>query len=122
MRRRYAAMLKVAGAKEYIERHWLEKLDVQVIAKAFGISYSSLAPLFKQREGVTMGQYYIKVKVDHIKEALADPSLSVAEAFACCGANNQSEAGKAFKRLTGMSPSEYRKSLESNQPADVGSR
>jgi AraC-like DNA-binding protein len=60
------------------------------------------------------GEYHKKIKIEHIKEKLADKSLTIKEAFAVCGEDSRSKfAKKGFKKLTGMSPSEYRKSLNS---------
>lgn len=57
---------------------------------------------------MTMHDYYIKVKVDRIKEKPADRSYNVKEAFAACGEDSRSGFARTFKELTGMTPSEYR--------------
>ena len=112
LKRMYQGLPEVAKAKEYIDNHWLEKFDARAVAQAVNVSYSSMAPLFRQHEGMTMTEYYQKVKIGHIKEKLADKNLTVAEAFSICGGNSQSETAKTFKKLTGMTPKEYRASLK----------
>ena len=102
VKRTYQDNPKIAKVKEYMDSHWQEKFDAHAIAKAVGISYSSMAPLFKQHEGMTLNEYYLKVKIEYIKEQLADPNLSVKKAFAACGADSQGEMAKTFKKLTGM--------------------
>ena len=102
----------MAAAKEYIDANWQEEFDAHAVAKAVNVSYSTMAHLFKQHEELTLQEYYNEVKIDHIKEKLADKSLTVAEAFSFCGADSQGAIAKTFKKLTGMTPTEYRNSLK----------
>ena len=60
---------------------------------------------------MTPGDYHKKIKVKYIKEKLADDNLSIKEAFAACGEDSRGAYFKIFKKLTGLSPNEYRKSL-----------
>jgi len=111
LKRMYQGLPEVATAKEYIDSHWLEEFDSGAMARAVNISGSSLYHLFKQHAGMTPKEYYNKVKLEHIKEKLADKSLTVAEAFSLCGADSRGEIARTFKKLTGMTPTEYRNSL-----------
>jgi len=108
----YKGIPEVAAAKEYIDSHWLDKFDAYAVARAVNVSYSSLAHLFKQHEGMTLQAYYQQVKVDHIKEKLADKNLTVAEAFSFCGEDSRGSFAKTFREMTGMTPKEYRNSLQ----------
>jgi len=111
--RNYQGLPEVAEAKKYIDTNWLKKFDAHTVAKAVNLSYSRIAHLFKQHAGMTLQEYYNKVKIEHIKENLVDRNLTVAEAFSLCGANSRGEMAKIFKKLTGMTPTEYRNSLKS---------
>jgi AraC-like DNA-binding protein len=53
-----------------------------------------------------------KVCVDHIKEKLRDKSLSIAEVFSFCGEDSRGAFARTLKKLTGMTPKEYRNSLK----------
>ena len=61
---------------------------------------------------MTPSEYFKKVKVDHLKEKLADKTLSIKEAFAACGEDSQGWVVKIFKEVTGISPKNYRESLK----------
>jgi len=111
LKRMYQGVPEVARAKEFIDSHWLEGFDAGQVAGAVNISGSSLYHLFKQHAGMTPKEYYNKVKVERIKEKLVDKSLTVAEAFSLCGADSRGEMARTFKKLTGMTPTEYRGSL-----------
>jgi AraC-like DNA-binding protein len=108
----YQGKPDVAKAKEYIDQHWLDEFKPDAVAKAVNISPAHLRALFKQHTGKTLNDYYKKVKVDHIKEKLADKRLSITEAFDACGVDSRGQIAKTFKELTGMSPTEYRNGLK----------
>lgn len=108
----YRGNSMVVKAKEYIDSRWREEFDPKAVSKALGISLPHLRALFKQHTGMTMNDYYKKVKVDHIKEKLADKNLTVAKAFAACGVNSRSAYARTFKKITGLSPKEYRSGLK----------
>ena len=102
----------VAKAKEYIDSHWQDGFDANAVARAVCVSQKHLAALFRQSTGEGMKDYYKKVKVEHIKEKLMDKRLSIAEAFSLCGEDNRGAFGRTFKKLTGMTPKEYKNSLK----------
>jgi len=102
----------VARAKEYIDSHWQGEYDKEAVAKSANMSVTQLYRLFKQHEDMTPSEYFKKVKVDHIKEKLADKTLSIKEAFAACGEDSQGWAVKVFKEVTGISPKNYRENLK----------
>jgi len=112
LNRMYQGLPEVAAAKAYIDENWREEFDAHTVAKAVNVSYSTMAHLFKQHAGMTLQEYYIKVKIDHIKVKLADKSLTVAEAFYLCGADSRGAIAKTFKKLAGMTPTEYKNSIK----------
>ena len=101
----------VVKAKEYIDTHWQEGFDKAKLAKAVGMSAAQLYRIFSEHAGLPPGEYYNRVKVQHIKEKLDDPNLSIKEAFAQCGENSQGYAAKLFKGIIGLSPLQYRKQM-----------
>ena len=102
----------VARAKEYIDSHWQGEYDKEAVAKYANMSVTQLYRLFKQYEDMTPSEYFKKVKVDHLKEKLADKSLSVKEAFAACGEDSRGWVAKIFKEMIGISPKTYRENLK----------
>ena len=101
----------MARAKEYIDSHWQGEYDRNIIAKSANMSVSQLYSLFKKHIGMAPGEYHKKVKVDHIKEKLADKNLSIKEAFAACGEDSQGWMLRVFKEITGLTPTQFRREL-----------
>jgi len=109
-RRVYRGKDEIERAKEYIESSWLDKFDLGKTARAACLSKAHFSKLFKKHTGLTPYEYYINYKIGKLKEKLLDTNLTIAQAFAECNmVYNGRSAGK-FKAVTGLSPSEYRKS------------
>ncbi|HWQ79510.1 MAG TPA: AraC family transcriptional regulator [Anaerovoracaceae bacterium] len=99
---------EIMKGKEYMDDHWKEGFDVDKLAGITHMSRYHYTRLFKQHTGMTPYSYYQKIKIDKIKEKLCDINLSVAQAFAECGADYNGNFAKIFKQKTGMTPSQYR--------------
>ena len=107
----YQGRADLAKAKEYIDTHWLGEYNKEEIAAAINMSVTQLYRLFKEHIGITPGDYHKKVKVEHIKEKLINKNLSIKEAFAACGEDSRGWILQAFKKITGMTPKQYRENL-----------
>ena len=107
----YYGRPEVVKTKEYIDTHWKDQYDSKLVAKEINMSVAQLYNLFKRHTVITPGDYYKKVKIDHIKEKLADINLSIKEAFAACGEDSQGWILRVFKEITGVTPKQYRKEL-----------
>jgi AraC-like DNA-binding protein len=102
----------LARIKEYLDTHWKEEFDLNGLANYMNKSVSQLYKLFKQHTGMTPGDYYKQCKVERLKERLQDKNLSIKEAFAACGENSHGGTfERTFKKLTGFSPTEFRKQM-----------
>jgi AraC family transcriptional regulator len=110
----YQSRLDTIKAKKYIDTHWLDDFNLDKISNHAGLSRHHLTRLFKQFIGITPYSYYQKVKIEKIKEALGDLTLNISEAFNSCGADYSGGFAEAFKKKIGMTPSEYRRSLQTD--------
>ncbi|MEA5012239.1 MAG: helix-turn-helix domain-containing protein [Angelakisella sp.] len=111
-KRIYQSRLDTIKAKEYIDTHWLDNFDLDKISNHAGLSRHHLTRLFKSFIGITPYSYYQEIKLEKIKEALGDLTLNISEAFNSCGADYSGGFAEAFKKRMGMTPSEYRKTLQ----------
>lgn len=114
-KRIYQSRQDVIKVKEYIDIHWLNDFDLDKISNYAGLSRHHLTRLFKRFIGITPYSYYQEVKLEKIKEALGDLTLTISQAFHSCGADYSGGFGEAFKKKMGMTPSEYRKTLQTDE-------
>lgn len=108
--RTYEAREEVGKAKEFIETHWQEPFSNAKVAKIVNLSSSNLHRVFKIDTGFTPREYYFEVKLNKIMEKLTDLNLSVSQVFSLCGVDYNSYYVRLFRKKTGMSPIQYRKS------------
>ena len=100
----------IKPAVDYIEKNFDDpQLDNQRLAQAAGISEVYLRKVFNSVFGVTPARYITNIRMEKAKELLnggVDPISKIAESV---GYTNIYHFSKAFKRVTGMTPTEYSK-------------
>lgn len=72
--------------------------------------YSSLSNLFSIEEGITIEQYYIRQKVEKVKELLSYDKLTLKEIAFQLQYSSVAHLSNQFKKTTGMTPTEFKKS------------
>jgi AraC-like DNA-binding protein len=82
---------------------------IELVASQLKISPSMVYRLFKEHTGLSPYQYHLQVKIQHAKEMLSGPTVSVRTVASSLGFRNPYHFSKLFKRRTGFSPSEWRK-------------
>lgn len=99
----------VQAAKQYIECHYSEKIQLDDIARTIYLSPVYFSVLFKKEEKMNFSEYLMRYRIDKAKELLCDPSLSISEIGRKVGYGQQRYFSQIFKRIVGLKPSEYRK-------------
>lgn len=95
--------------KDYIHRHYSDPmLSTREISQAAALSTSYACTVFKNETGQTVNQYLTEYRLERAQELLDDPRNTISEVAAMTGYNDANYFGKAFKKYTGHSPSEYR--------------
>ena len=100
---------EVVLVKEAIEQGWREPFDSRQLARTVHMSPSRLTAVFREDTGFSPFDYYTEVKLNHLKDRLLDPNVSVTEAFEDCGLDYNSHYTRLFKKHTGQTPLAYRK-------------
>lgn len=106
--RHYQGREEVIKGKEYIDGHWKEEFDADLLSGIVHMSKQHYSRLFKQHTGTTPHLYHQGVKLQKLKEMLCDSNLSIAQVFNECGVEYNGKLAKKLKQELGMTPSEYR--------------
>lgn len=77
--------------------------------------YSLLSKTFKKIEEETIEQYFIKLRIEKVKELIQMQELSFSEISHQLGYNSISHLSGQFKSITGMTMSEYKDSQNWNR-------
>ena len=105
-------MVHLEHSMDYILSHLEEELTLDLLAREAGMSRSYYSTMFKMLNGVSVWTYIINQRIDRAQQLLEKSELSVIEICEKCGFHNLSNFNKAFKKITGKTPSEYRKELQ----------
>lgn len=95
-------------AHRYIDAHIAEKLTGQDIANALGVSRTYLSSQFKQETGTNLNDFINQTKVDEAKLLLITTDLPLSEIAGRLSFSSQSHLHTVFKKVTGVTPAEYR--------------
>ena len=102
----------VISIKEYIEEHLETNIRVSEICAHLGYSKTYLSRIFHEAGGETMANYIVLRKIDRAKTLVREQKMNFTEISERLGFNNPQYFSRVFKRVTGMSPSEFRQTLE----------
>jgi AraC family transcriptional regulator len=94
---------------EFIEAHLAEEISLAVLAELAGLSLFHFARAFTQSFGVSPHRYHMARRMDRAKRLLRDPALSVTQIGIQSGFRETSSFTRAFRRFTGVTPTEYRR-------------
>jgi two-component system response regulator YesN len=103
----------ICRALVYIERHFSEEITLEDIAREAGLSRYHFCRLFRHETGSTFLEYLQSVRVRQAQALLADPYLRITEVAYTVGFGDLSHFDRTFRRMVGLSPREYRASLNS---------
>jgi AraC-like DNA-binding protein len=81
------------------------------LARHLGLRPGSLFRAFKQSTGLPPHQYLLSHRINRAKEMMRDQNRTLTEVALDCGFSGSSQFSVAFKRIVGMPPREYRRSL-----------
>jgi AraC-like DNA-binding protein len=93
----------------YFSTHLNEPLTIEKMASRANLSVSRFSTLFKWRYGVSPHRYLLHMRVDHAKELLESSDLSQEEISNYCGFSDVHHFSKAFRKLSGLTPGEWRR-------------
>lgn len=94
---------------EYIETHFNEKLSLAALSRKCFYSPKYFSRIFKERYGLTVTEYIQKKRIEEGCRLLKETPLSVDEISRSVGYGDNVSFYKFFKKICGITPSEYRK-------------
>lgn len=102
---------KLNQVKDFIEEHLAEDLTIADIAAVVHISQFHFARAFKTATGESPYRYLTQRRIERAKILLSVTRLAVAEVAHRVGFYNQSHFTAQFRKLTGITPKQYRDCL-----------
>lgn len=86
-----------------------------MISDELGRDYSSLSKVFSQREHITIEKYFLRLKLEKVKELIQDGSHSFSHIASILDYSSINHLSGQFKQETGLSMSEYKTMFQSDR-------
>ena len=102
---------RLKRALELLEGDLREAPSMAELARHLQLHPTSVCRAFKQSIGLPPHQYLLSRRIECAKEMMRDPARSLTEIALDCGFSDSSQFSVVFKRIVGMTPREYRRSL-----------
>lgn len=93
---------------DYVKQNTHRNLKVSDVAKCFGYNAKYLSHLFSNIAGIPLKQFILNVKMDAANFMLTDSNSSIGEIAESLGFSDSHNFAKAYKKIAGLTPTEYR--------------
>lgn len=98
----------VSMIEEYIKKNYMNDISMQDAARAINYSDAYFCKMFKQQFGLNFTAYLAEYRMEEAKKLLRQPTVSVKDVGAQVGYPDSNYFARVFRRMNGVSPSEYR--------------
>lgn len=95
----------------HIDAHLDERVELTALARLAGLSAFHFARAFQRATGRPPHRHLLERRIERARQLLGVRDLSVADIAYAVGFSSQSHFTTTFGRLTGMTPTEFRRSL-----------
>ena len=104
--------VRLSGVREaitrYIRENYMYDISMQELARTMNYSEPYFCKLFKQCFGQNFISYLTDYRVEEAKRRLKEPTANIKEIGRAVGYGDSNYFTKVFRRVTGISPTEYR--------------
>lgn len=104
---RFKTILKI---QKELENNCSLNYSLDELAKKYNLSVSSLSHQFKKITGMSVMNYLLSCRIACAKNYLLKSNLSINEIVESCGFNDSSNFSRTFKKLNGVTPTQFRNS------------
>lgn len=94
---------------EYIQQNYQENLKLEDLVSEFNFNYHYLSAYFNQRMKEGFSEYLNRIRIEKACEMLENEDIPIAEISSRVGYSEQSYFCRVFKKITGKTPSVWRR-------------
>lgn len=102
---------RVKDIIRYISNAIFGKFSVEKMCVHFGYSKAYLSKIFKEETGRTILEYYTDMKISEARRMIREKKYNFAQISDLLCFDNPRYFSRVFKRVTGLTPQEYKKSV-----------
>ena len=109
---------RIGQVLKYLRHNCTQPIDLDELASRFGYSPRNFRRVFREATATTPHDYLVKLRLGHAMRALRASNGNVTEIAFASGFNDSNYFSYTFRKLTGMSPSQYRQQVRPSQLAE----
>lgn len=107
----------IDAAREYVDRHYTEGIQLQHVARALNYTPSHLTYLVRIATGKPLNAWIIERRIEEAQRRLMSTSDTVEKICEAVGFRDVSYFARQFARTTGLTPTRWRSSLRNAESA-----
>lgn len=103
---------RFSAITEYVMKNFDREITLPEIASVANMAITTFCNFFKEHYRVTFVEYLNSVRIGYACKLLNEDDQSIMEIAYSCGFNSLANFNKQFRKIKGMSPREFRKTIE----------
>ena len=104
----YKQKQQVNTALDYLRCHFGTHVTLEDLASRIFLSKDYFGRLFKDVTGMPVSAFLQQIRIEGAQKMLATTDKKIVDIAECCGFNDLKSFYNAFKKVTGLTPGEYR--------------
>ncbi|SDC63662.1 AraC-type DNA-binding protein [Paenibacillus sp. UNCCL117] len=102
----------ITFVKDYVEANYGQDISLEHLAQKLNLTSSYLSAYFKEKTGTNLSEYTNALRMNKAMEMLRNTDLKIQDIAALVGCFTIAPFNRAFKRYTGQTPTEFRRSQQ----------
>jgi YesN/AraC family two-component response regulator len=96
----------------YVQAHHADpNLSIKMVGAAFHLTPAYLSRLYREQTGESLPDYINRIRLDKVKERLANGQDSIHHIAEITGFTNSNSLIRTFKKYEGITPGQYKANL-----------
>lgn len=100
---------------QYLKTNLSERITLEDLCKTFAIGRTRLSTMFKANTGMTIMEHFNKIKIEKAKQFIRDEQYNFTQIAEHLNYSSVHYFSKQFKQITGMTPTEYSRSVRARK-------
>jgi len=101
----------ISLALDFIKENYNKNISLDDVAKEINMSYHYFSKFFKESTGSKFSDYISELRIEEAKKLLGNPINNIKDVCYAIGYNDPNYFSKIFRKMTGLTPTEYRQKL-----------
>lgn len=105
----YSSENPIDNIIDYLHKNFNQEITLEKLSELFYLNPSYCSTLFKKHTGTNYSLYVNQLRIDKASQLLLDEGLSISLIARTVGFSNEEYFFRVFKKITGQTPSEFRR-------------